>query len=410
MDAPPPARPRPHRPAERVARPRRRLRAGISQLAGLLIGLALGLTLPRIHGGPQADAVRVAEVLGVVSLGVVSVTALIFSLLFLVVQWAAGNYTPRLALFRTDPLVWRVFALVIGLLTFTVTGLLAIGSRATVSIVLPAAVLLLTAVALILIRTLQLRAFRSIQLAQVLADTGAQGHTVISACYPAGRPAAPDPAGLPPVGSTVRWQGHTATVEQVNMERLVRAAAEADAVVEMDAVIGRTIQHGDRLADVRGGHLDDRAVTAALVVGRERAFHQDPLLALRLLADTGLRALSPAVHDPATAVEVLDVLDGLLRRLAVADLGRRAVADDRGTVRLLLAGPGWPEFVRTALDDLLRSAAGSPMVLLRSRELLTALRTVAPPDRRPPLETRLRWVDGQLADAHPPFVLEGTDP
>ncbi|WP_280670741.1 MULTISPECIES: DUF2254 family protein [unclassified Kitasatospora] len=48
----------------------------------------------------------------------------------------------------------------------------------------------------------------------------------------------------------------------------------------------------------------------AIVSGQERTFHQDPAFALRLLADPGLRALSSAVNDPATAVQVLDAWKG----------------------------------------------------------------------------------------------------
>ncbi|MFJ1708114.1 DUF2254 family protein [Kitasatospora sp. NPDC088346] len=391
-----------------MVRPRRRLRSGAAQLTGLAVGLVLGLMLPRIDGGPQVASARTVEVLSVVALGVVSVTALIFSLLFLVTQWAAGNYSPRLALFQTDPLVWRTFALVVGLLSLTVTGLLAIGSRPTVSLALPATVLLLSVIALVLVRSLQLRAFRSIQLGHVLAGTGAQGHRVIDALFPADRPAVAAPVAPAAVSSTVRWRGRTTTIEQVDLDGLVRVAAAADAVVELRAVIGSTIQHGDPVADVRGGPLPDETVTDALVVGRYRAFRQDPLLALRLLADTGLRALSPAVNDPATAVQALDVIDGLLRRLVTADLDRRSVPDALGVVRLLVLLPGWAGFLRVAVDDLLPVAVDAPMVLLRLRDLLTGLRSIAPADRRASLEARLRWVEQQLADRHPPFVAEAT--
>jgi hypothetical protein len=84
VDAPPIGPFGPGEPAERVGRPRRRLRAGLTQVAGLLIGLALGLTLPWIEGGPRVSATRTAEVLGVLGVSVLGFTSLMFSLLFLV--------------------------------------------------------------------------------------------------------------------------------------------------------------------------------------------------------------------------------------------------------------------------------------------------------------------------------------
>lgn len=69
----------------------------------------------------------------------------------------------------------------------------------------------------------------------------------------------------------------------------------------------------------------------------ERSFNQDPLLAFRLLADIALRALSLAVNDPATAVEAIDSLEGLLSLLAVRTERAEQLADDAGVVRIALA-------------------------------------------------------------------------
>ena len=73
------------------------------------------------------------------------------------------------------------------------------------------------------------------------------------------------------------------------------------------------------------------------MTGQERTFRQDPLFTFRLLADIGLRALSPDVNDPATAVQVLDTVESLLLPLAPRDLDVAEVADDTGTVRVVLA-------------------------------------------------------------------------
>ena len=76
--------------------------------------------------------------------------------------------------------------------------------------------------------------------------------------------------------------------------------------------IGDTLQPGAPVADLHGGEVTDAAVLNGLVTGQERTFRQDPLFAFRLLADIGLRALSPAVNDPATAVQVLDTIQSIL--------------------------------------------------------------------------------------------------
>jgi uncharacterized membrane protein len=139
-----------------------------------------------------------------------------------------------------------------------------------------------------------------------------------------------------------------------------------------------------RHADLHGGEAADTAVLAGLVTGPERSFDQDPLFAFRLLADIALRALSPAVNDPATAVQMLDTTESLLQALVSRDLDVADVADGTGTVRVVLALPSWDDYLRTGLDDLIESASQSPMVLLRARTLLTTLLNAAPPARQPP--------------------------
>jgi len=143
------------------------------------------------------------------------------------------------------------------------------------------------------------------------------------------------------------------------------------------------------------------------VTGQERTFHQDPLFAFRLLADIGLRALSPAVNDPATAVQVLDTIEGLLACLVTRDLDVADIADDAGTVKVVLALPAWDDYLRISLDDLIESGAMSPMVLLRARALFTGLLNAAPPQRRSSITWRLHRAE-ELASGNFPAIWRHT--
>jgi hypothetical protein len=93
-------------------------------------------------------------------------------------------------------------------------------------------------------------------------------------------------------------------------------------VIEFQVGTGETISQDAVVALIHGsvdGTLDDE-ILGALEVGRERTFEQDPTLALRILADIALRSLSPAINDPTLAVQALDGIDALLRRLATRTL------------------------------------------------------------------------------------------
>jgi uncharacterized membrane protein len=197
-------------------------------------------------------------------------------------------------------------------------------------------------------------------------------------------------------------------VQQLNLHRLLDAAA-GGAVIVLRARIGDTLQEGAVVADLHGGDAIDAAVLGALVTGQERTFHQDPLFAFRLLADIGLRALSPAVNDPATAVQVLDTIQGLLLPLATRDLDIAEVADGTGAVKVVLALPSWDDYLRTALDDLIESGSQSPMVLLQARALLTGLLNAAPRQRRFSITWRLHRAEELMADNFPAIWRHAAD-
>ena len=181
-----------HRPG-RLYRPRRPLRAGLVQLLCALAGLVLGVLLPRISTETSVASSRVTEALVGVGFGILGLVSIIFSLLFLVVQWAFGSLSPRLNLFRDDPIVWRTFGLAVGVFVFSVTSALAIGNKPEVSVIVPATEVAAMLAALAMLRTLQVRAFASIQLAPTLAAIATRGRGIIDDLYPRA-----DPAGLPP--------------------------------------------------------------------------------------------------------------------------------------------------------------------------------------------------------------------
>jgi uncharacterized membrane protein len=246
------------------------------------------------------------------------------------------------------------------------------------------------------------KAFASIQLAPTLSAIAGQGRGIIDDLYPRPYPAQRQPAApLPPRHRAVLWPHRQATLQQLDLRQLLRAAGGA--VIVLRAGIGDTLQQRAPVADLHGGEVADTAVLAGLVTGQERTFHQDPLFAFRLLADIAMRALSPAVNDPATAVQVLDTTESLLQPLASRDLDMADVADDAGTVRVVLALPSWDDYLRTGLDDLIESASQSPMVLLRAQALLTTLLNAAPPARQPPITRRLQRAEELGAANFPPI-------
>ncbi len=78
------------RPREiaRVLRRKRRLRAGTVQLLGAITAVALAFLAPHVHIGFDIPTTRAIEMLIAVGAGTVTFIGIVFSLLFLVVQFA----------------------------------------------------------------------------------------------------------------------------------------------------------------------------------------------------------------------------------------------------------------------------------------------------------------------------------
>ena len=402
------AEPRPVRKLGRALRRRRRLRVGITQLLYVLAGVALGLLLPLIPVGftvPQAGA---AQMLFAVGAGLLTFIGVVFSLLFLVVQFGSTTFTPRLNLFHSAPIVWHAFAFYTGVLVFAFVAALSTSGDDRMTGLVPIVTIVLLLVAIALFRSLQMRAFSSIQLASTLAQVTQRGRQVLDGVYPdkplpeAGGTG--DPRALPDGRRDVIWTAGPGIVQAIDVPRILGAARDADAVVEIVVPIGETVQQHAPVAVVHGTADPslDAAVLKAIRAGVERTFEQDPALALRVLADIALRALSPAINDPTTAVQVLDSEESLLRMLIRRDLNVREVTGPHGSARVLLPLPDWDDYVALSFDEIIEMGAAHVQVRRRLERLLRDLIALAPETRRAPLQLRL---DG-LASRRSPVGLD----
>ena len=107
------------------------------QLSYLVGGLVAGLLAAGIETSPQVDAARSAGLLFAVAGGIIALVAVVFSLLFLTVQFASTTLSPRLNLFRDAPVVWRAFGLFTGVFVFATTAALRTSSKEEMSVVVP---------------------------------------------------------------------------------------------------------------------------------------------------------------------------------------------------------------------------------------------------------------------------------
>lgn len=370
------------------------------------VAIAGAFTLPRFEGRifpglvtPLSISAATAIYSSIAS-GMIALTAIVFSLSFVMVQFSATAYSPRLVLWiARDPVMSHALG------TFTATFLFAIAALAGVDRAGSGKVPFVSAWVVIALLLASVGMFVALihrmsllQINRMLVFTGDQGRKVIAALYPSSKPEV-GTAGTVDLRSLPRTQtllhrGGPRSMQAVDVTALVNLARASGAVIEMVAAVGDAVFESMPLLHVLGARepVDEGKLRDGIELGEERTFEQDPKYAIRLLVDIAIKALSPAINDPTTAVQALDQIEDLLMRLGQRHLEIGTYRDSDGKLRLVVPFPTWDDLLRLALDEISSYGATSVQVMRRMNALVTDLSLAVPEERRPTLRA---W-DGRL--------------
>jgi uncharacterized membrane protein len=347
--------------------------------------------VPTLDAGARIPSVEVAALLAGTTAGLLALTGIVFALLFLVVQFAATAQSPRLHLFRDNPLVWHALGLVVGVMIYATTCVVVTASEATTTVLVPISVIIFVVLAVAITRRLQLTALGSVDLATTLDRVTTRTRTVIDRLYtePFSQSPAP-PTTVPDQSIQIRWPGSQQFLREVDLTQLIRLARQAGGTIRLRLIPGGLIRENAVVLEVwnPGGPLDPGPFLKCFEFGVDRTFDQDPLFGFRLLNDIALRAMSTAINDPATAVQALDSIENLLTALVLRDLAIGVIDDDTNTRRVVFDAPNWEDFLAAGADEIAETQM-HPMVQRRLRRMLDHLLAVAPVDRCPSLEHRI---------------------
>lgn len=386
--------------------------------AAVVLAIALGVGLPRLEasevrlvpsslrdylftGGP--DAAR--TVLDAVAGSLITVTALTFSLTVVTLQLASSQFSPRLLrTFTRDLVVQATLGLFLGTFAYALTVLRTVRASSDARTEFVPAVSVTLAYALAVASVLGLIFFlahlaQTIRVESMLRSV----HQDASANL---RRELGKPEGAPPtLGSlmpTGPWTAVTAAssgfLVRIQEDDLLAAAVEADVMVVLDVLPGSWLAADTPVGafwqvhaeDARSGAADTAAaISATLVPGFERTSVQDVSFGLRQLTDVAVKALSPGINDPTTAIHALGHSSALLGEFAHRDLGPRVLRDEQGRTRVVLARPDLAALLRLALDQPGRYGAKDPAVLTRLFMLLRELAWVVAAHQRPAVSAEL---------------------
>ncbi len=367
-------------------------------VSGAVLG---GLALPRIEQAylsSYALGVSVASaqaLLSAAASGMMALTGIVFAMAFVMVQFSAIAYSPRLVLwFARDRTLFHALG------AFTATFIYALftlawvdrGGSAKVPLVSMLLVGIMIIVSMLLFSRLMQR-LGDLQIGNVLHLLGDQGRAVIGEMFrrlddaSAASHSAKSAASTAPLGGvtqTVKYFGKPRTVAKLDVDSLVALARQGQGTIMMACAVGDTLVDGSALLHVHdaGTPLPEGSLRRAVHLKRERTFEQDPKYPIRLLVDIAIKALSPAINDPTTAVQTIDQLEDLLRRLGAAELDAGYAVDEGGALRLVFPTPTWEDYLSLAFDEIRHFGSNSVQVMRRMRSALVGLADALPSQER----------------------------
>jgi uncharacterized membrane protein len=388
-----------------------------------------GIALPRFEYEWQTDARFQAVELSVSSAqaylsaaasGMMALTGIVFALAFVMVQFSAIAYSPRLVLwFARDRMLFHALG------AFSATFIFALAALAWVDRngngMVPPFSLGIVGISIVVSMLLFARLMHrlnDLRITNVLHLIGDQGRAVIADMFQRLDDGSKDirqpPEGttdlraqLGPATQTLNYSGKPRTIAEFDVAGLVALARQADGTIAMACAVGDTLVEGAALLSVHGARtpLTNYALLGAVRLGRERTFEQDPKYPIRLLVDVAVKALSPAINDPTTAVQTIDQLEDLLRRLGASRLDAGHAADENGVIRLIFPTPTWEDYLTLAFDEIRQFGSSSVQVIRRLRAALDGLASWLPTeDRRQSVRRYLRHLDRAIETS--PFDAE----
>lgn len=365
-----------------------------------LAAVLAGLILPKIEVRYLPDwaaGISTAAAMAIysaIATGMITLTGVVFSLAFVMVQFSATAYSPRLVLWMArDPLVWHAIGV------FTATFLYAVAALAWVDRSDRGRVPFFSGWLTILMLLASVGVFvalvgslQRLQIDRVLSFTGDFARKNIDALFP---PLETKPAERTtfeyrklPVTQSAVYHGAPRAIQALDVGRLVALAERSGGVMEVQSAVGTTLVESTPVVVIYGGNaaISENEICRAFRIGTDRTFEQDPKYAIQLLRDIAIRALSPALNDPTTAVQALDQIEDLLLRLARRRLEIGEVPDSSGRLRVVIPTPSWEDLLDVSISEIRHYGADSQQVMRRLNALLSDLIEHVPEQRRPALK------------------------
>tara|TARA_R100000541_G_scaffold2171_14_gene8353 strand:+ start:35220 stop:36560 length:1341 start_codon:yes stop_codon:yes gene_type:complete len=289
-------------------------RASLYSVLGIATALVALVVAPYIPDdlSTKIGSDAVDNILGVLASSMLAVTTFSLSIMVAAYGSATNNVTPRAtSLLVEDPTTQNTLSTFIGSFIFSLVGIIALSTGLygeNGRVVLFAA----TIIVVILVLYALLRWIDQLSGLGRVAETTARVEKAATQAlcqrmeqpFLGGRPLDVDPKVLP--GARPLFSDKIGFVQHIDMPALGELTKKEGCAVYVCALPGIFVEPSQPIAWSVGIDKEcDRALCDAFVVGSQRTFDRDPRYGIIVMAEVASRALSPAMNDQGTAVDVI---------------------------------------------------------------------------------------------------------
>ena len=179
-------------------------------------------------------------------------------------------------------------------------------------------------------------------------------------------------------------QGNSASVaaprsgylQAVDEQGLIKKAKQIEGIFELHYRPGKFVTAGDTVATLYTGENKQDSTSNFsdyFIVGHCRTDEQDPEYGISQLVEVAVRALSPGINDPNTAISCIDWLNSGLKEIANQPLKSPLCCDDEQELRLITCVTDFGGLLNTAFDQIRQNSITVPAVSIHLLEALIQL-------------------------------------
>ncbi len=329
----------------------------------------------------QTGSDAVGQLLDVLTSSMLAVTTFSLSIAVSAFAAASNNATPRASvLLQQDDTTQNVLATFLGAFVFGLVGLITLNAdlydESGRVVIFAATVVVIGLVVIALIRWIDhLMTFGRIgsTLDKVEAATSDALETRLDNPYMGGVQLTEAPEG-PTSTITSRATGY---VQHIDMQALQDCAEKIGAPVYLSCLPGTFVAVSEPILQVGTGTLDkaqNEALCAAVTLGKRRTFDGDPRFGLIVLSEIASRALSPAVNDPGTAIDILG------RFVRLLSLWRDRAEPETRFPQIYVPVITADEVIEDAFRPIARDGVALVEVQIRLQKALLSIAHVCPAD------------------------------